>query len=104
MTWGNFGDLSTHYFLEAVKNMSDANRPRPRPKPKQRPKASDTGPSEPGPSSSFGPTSNPLKKKAVDVQDDNDEMLMRNRKRTNKDWEHLEKLNKGLLLRQVHGT
>jgi hypothetical protein len=45
-----------------------------------------------------------LKKKAVDVQDDDDEMFMRNRKRTNKDWEHLEKLNKGLLLGQVHSA
>lgn len=72
--------------------MSDVTRPRPRPKPKQKAKPSDVTP-EPGPSSSAKLTSSPLKKKVSDVQND-DEVFMRNRKRTNKDWEHLERLNK----------
>jgi hypothetical protein len=77
--------------------MADASRPRPRPKPKQKAAASIPGPAAPGPSSLSDPSLSTSKKKATDVQD-SDEMFMRNRKRTNKDWEYLEKLNKGMHL------
>ncbi|RDB19065.1 hypothetical protein Hypma_014343 [Hypsizygus marmoreus] len=69
--------------------MADSNRPRPRPRPKPKAKAAPAVDTKtPGPSSST--TSSPLK--TVQIRDD-DEMFMRNRGRTSKMWEKLEKMN-----------